>query len=188
MNRSAIAFAVICAALSLSGSASLGSNLPGAGVGLSAPGPSEIDGDVSGQPGTGFVADRVDRGVGTGGWVLRARPPIAMPGLDVYPDDPARAIWNQVTTNTRGDLVAVGSPDRQRLTAQRYDRGRQRWTRSRVVFDAGAPVCRRSVEDSGVLQGATFRLRLVCEGRPLILVSRDGASWGHRGGWHDGHQ
>lgn len=36
MNRSAIAFAVICAALSLSGSASLGSNLPGAGVGLSA--------------------------------------------------------------------------------------------------------------------------------------------------------
>lgn len=142
-------------------------------IGLSATGPSGIHGEIAGQPGTGF---EVRRSV-AGGWFLEARPPVAAPGLDVYPDDPARAIWNQVAANTRGDLVAVGSPDRQHLTAQRYDRARQRWTPSRVVHDAGAAVCRRSVGDSGVLQGATFRLRLVCDGRPVVLRSRTGRTW-----------
>ena len=135
--------------------------------------PSEIHGDVSGQPGTEFVVRRS----GAGGWTLTARPPITAPGLDVYPDDAARAIWNEVTSNTRGDLVAVGSPDRRHVTAQRYDRSRQRWMPSRVVYDAGAPACRRTLDDSGLLQGATFRLRLICAGHPIVLRSRAGAAW-----------
>ena len=47
-------------------------------VGLSPP--SEIDGDVSGQPGR-FRRRPVDRGVGTGGWVLPSPGRRAMPGL-----------------------------------------------------------------------------------------------------------
>lgn len=147
--------------------------LPCEDVGLSLATPSEIHGDVSGQAGTEFVVRRAGAGV----WVLADGPPVAAPGLDVYPDDPARAVWNQVTANTRGDLVALGSPDRQHVTAQRYVRSRQRWTPSRVVHDAGSPTCRRSTADSGVLQGVTFRLRLVCAGRPVVLRSRTGASW-----------
>ncbi|GAW49109.1 MULTISPECIES: hypothetical protein [unclassified Nocardioides] len=147
--------------------------LPCGEIGLSLATPSEIQGDVSGQPGTEFVVRRTS----AGGWVLAARPPVAAPGLDVYPDDAARAVWNQVASNTRGDLVAVGSPDRQHVTAQRYDRSRQRWTPSRVVHVADGPTCRRSVGDSGLLQDATFRLPLTCDGRPILLRSRTGASW-----------
>lgn len=142
-------------------------------VGLSLDTPSEIHGDVSGQPGTEFVVRRSIAGT----WVLASRPPTTAPGLDVYPDDPARAIWNQVTNNTRGDLVAVGSPDRQHITTQRYDRSRQRWTPSRVVHVAAAPTCRRRIDDSGLLQGASFRLRLICDGQPIVLRSRTGATW-----------
>jgi hypothetical protein len=145
-------------------------------VGLALATPTEIHGDVSGQPGTEFVVRRAT----SGAWALTARPPIAAPGLDVYPDDQSRAVWNQVTPNTRGDLVAVGSPDRRHVTAQRYDRARQRWTPSRVVHVADAPTCRRRIEDSEVLQGATFRLRLVCDGRPVVLRSRTGATWSTR--------
>ena len=142
-------------------------------IGLALETPVEIHGDVSGQAGTEFV---VRRGA-SGEWTLTARPPLAAPGLDVYSDDRDDAVWNQVTSNTRGDLVAVGSPDRQRVTAQRYDRVRQRWTPSRVVYVADVPTCRRSNGDSGVLQGATFRLRLICDGKPIVLRSRAGASW-----------
>ena len=142
-------------------------------IGLSLATPSEIHGDVSGQPGTALVVRRTS----AGGWILTARPPIAAPGLDVYSDDSARAIWNQIAVNARGDLVAVGSPDRQHVTAQRYDRSRQRWTPSRVVHVAGAPTCRRSVGDSGLLQGGTFRLRLMCDGQQIVLRSRTGATW-----------
>lgn len=142
-------------------------------IGLSLATPLEIHGDVSGQPGTEFVVRRTS----VGGWILTARPPVTAPGLDVYPDDSARAVWNQVTSNTRGDLVAVGSRDRRHVTAQRYDRSRHRWTPSRVVHVAGAPTCRRNIDDSGLLQGATFRLRLVCDGQPIVLRSRTGATW-----------
>ena len=142
-------------------------------LGLSLTAPSELRGDLSGQTGTELV---VRRGV-TGAWVLAARPPITAPGLDVYPEDPSRAVWNQLTTNTAGDLVAVGSPDRRHVTAQRYDRARQRWTPSRVVHVAAGPTCRRRLDDSGVLQGAVFRLRLFCDGRPVVLRSRDGTTW-----------
>ena len=86
-------------------------------VGLSLASPTQIRGDVCGQPGTGFVIRRS----GAEGWVVASRPPVAAPGLDRYPDDRARAIWNQLTENTSGDLVAMGSPDRQHITAQRYD-------------------------------------------------------------------
>jgi hypothetical protein len=141
-------------------------------IGLSLATPSDIHGEVSGQPGTELVVRRTS----AGGWILTARPPIAAPGLDVYLDDSAHAIWNQVAVNTRGDLVAVGSPDRQHVTAQRYDRSRQRWTPSRVVHTA-ARTCRRNLDDSGTLQGATFRLRLMCDGQPVILRSRTGATW-----------
>jgi hypothetical protein len=147
--------------------------LPCEEVGLSLVTPSEVRGDVSGQAGTTFVVRRA----GGSAWTLATPPPIATPGLDRYPDDQAGAIWNQVTANTRGDLVAVGSPDRRHITAQRYDPARQRWTPSRTVHDAGAPVCRRSNADSGVLQGATFRLRLVCAGDPVVLRSRTGETW-----------
>ncbi len=143
------------------------------GFGLALATPSEIRGDVSGQAGTEFVVRRTS----VGGWVLAARPAITSPGLDVYPDDPARAVWNQVTSNTRGDLVAVGSRDRRHVTAQRYDRAGQRWTPSRVVHVAAAPTCRRRNDDSDLLQGATFRLRLICDGKPLVLRSRTGATW-----------
>ena len=142
-------------------------------LGLSLTTPTELRGDLSGQTGTEFV---VRRGA-TGAWALTARPPITAPGLDVYPDDPSRAVWNQLTTNTAGDLVAVGSPDRRHVTAQRFDRERQRWTPSRVVHVAAGPTCRRRLDDSGVLQGAVFRLRLFCDGRPVVLRSRTGASW-----------
>lgn len=135
----------------------------------------EIRGDVSGQPGTEFAVSRAIADPGR--WILTARPPIAAPGLNVYSDNPAEAIWNQVTSNAGGSLVAVGSPDRQHLTAQRYDRARQRWTSSRVVHVAEAPTCRRSIDDSGVLQGATFRLRLICDGKPIVLRSRSGVTW-----------
>ena len=142
-------------------------------IGLSLATPSQIHGDVSGQPGTEFVVRRT----GLGGWALTDRPPITAPGLDVYPDDAARAIWNQVTPNTRGDLVALGSPDRQHITAQRYDRARQRWTPSRVVHVAGGPTCRRRLGDSGLLQAATFRLRVICDGHAVVLRSSTGATW-----------
>lgn len=142
-------------------------------IGLSLATSLEIHGDVSGQAGTEFVVRRTS----AGGWILTARPPITAPGLDVYPEDPARAIWNQVTSNTRGDLVAVGSPDRQHVTAQRYDRSRHRWTPSRVVHVADAPTCRRRLGDSGLLQDATFQLRLMCDGQPIVLRSRTGATW-----------
>ncbi len=142
-------------------------------LGLSLADPSEVRGDVSGQPGTQLVVRRD----GATAWTLASPAAITMPGLDTYPDDRAVAIWNQVTANTRGDLVAVGSPDRQHLTAQRYDPARQRWTPSRVVHDAGAPVCRRSTLDSGILQGRTFELRIVCGGKALVLRSSDGRTW-----------
>lgn len=135
--------------------------------------PTEVRGTASGQEGTEFVVRRE----GATGWELTAPAPITTPGLDVYSDDPARAIWNQVTTNARGDLVAVGSPDRQHLTAQRYDAVRHRWTPSQVVHDAGAPVCRRRIDDSGLLAGGIFRLRLFCAGEPVVLRSRDGRRW-----------
>lgn len=154
---------------------------PGAGrraltcseLGLTLTTPREVRGDVSGQPGTAFVVRRT----GAAGWALAARPPITAPGLVTYPDDPRRAVWNELTSTTRGALVAVGSPDRRRVTAQRYDRDRQRWTAPRVVHDAGAPTCRRRVGDAGLLQGSTLRLRLVCDGGPVLLSSRTGASW-----------
>ncbi len=142
-------------------------------VGISLSTPSEIHGDVSGEPGTEFVVRRTRAGT----WALVAVAPTTAPGLDVYSDDPSRAIWNQLTTNTRGDLVAVGSPDRQHITTQRYDRSRQRWTPSRIVHVATASSCRRPIVDSGLLQGATFRLRLICDGQPIVLRSRTGASW-----------
>jgi hypothetical protein len=141
-------------------------------VGLSLESPTELQGDVSGQPGTDFVVRRQG-----GTWTLAAPPPVTAPGLEVYPDDPSRAVWNQVTENTGGDLVAVGSPDRQHVTAQRYDPSRQRWTRPEVVHDAGAPVCRRDDLDSGIVQGASFELRLFCDGKPVVLRSRTGESW-----------
>ena len=147
--------------------------LPCEEVGLGLTSPTEVHGDVSGQPGTEFVVRRAD----PGGWSLAAPPPITAPGLDVYPDDPERAVWNQVTDNTGGDLVALGSSDRRHITVQRYDRMRQRWTRSRVVHVADGPTCRRRDLDSGLLQGATFRLRLVCDGQPIMLVSRTGRAW-----------
>ncbi len=144
-------------------------------VGLALATAVEIRGEVTGQPGTEFVISRIS--AGSGEWILTAPAPIAAPGLDVYSNDPARAIWNQVTSNTKGNLVAMGSPDRQHVTAQRYDRARQRWTPSRVVHVADASTCRRSTGDSGVLQGATFRLRLICDGIPIVLRSRTGATW-----------
>lgn len=79
--------------------------LPCRELGLALTQPTEIRGDLSGQSGTEFVA----RNTSTGGWALTARPPIVAPGLDVYLDDPAIAIWNQLTINTQRDLVAVGS-------------------------------------------------------------------------------
>ncbi len=142
-------------------------------VGLALVGPSEVRGDVSGQAGTEFVVRRE----GASGWTLAALPPVTAPGLEVYPDDPDRGVWNQVTANTRGDLVALGSPDRHHVTAQRYDRFEQRWTPARLVHDAGSSICRRDVEDAGVLQGRTFRLRLVCGGEPVVLRSRRGEAW-----------
>ncbi|MGD9959455.1 hypothetical protein [Nocardioides sp.] len=142
-------------------------------IGLWLATPSEIQGDVSGQPGTEFVVRRT----GAGGWILTARPPITAPGLAVYPENPDRAVWNQVTSNTGGDLVAVGSPDRRHVTAQRYDRSRQEWTPSLVVHEARTATCRRRLDDSGLLQGASFRLRLICDGRPIVLRSDDGATW-----------
>ena len=88
----------------------------------------------------GSAGHRVRRTPGRCWWVdPRSPPPDHRAGSGCLPDDPARAIWNQVTSNTRGDLVAVGSPDRQHVTAQRYDRSRQRWTPSRVVHVAEAP-------------------------------------------------
>ena len=95
------------------------------------------------------------------------------------PTTPSRAVWNQLTVNAGGDLVAVGSPDRRHVTAQRYDRAQQRWTPSRVVHVAAGPTCRRRVDDSGLLQGATFRLRLFCDGRPVVALQP------HRGGLDD---
>lgn len=147
--------------------------LPCRELGMALAQPREIQGDLSGQPGTEFVV----RNTSAGGWVLTVRPPVVAPGLDVYADDPAIAIWNQVTINTQGDLVAVGSPDRQHITAQHYDRARQRWTPSRVVHIAAAPTCRRRIADSGVLQGATFRLRLICDDEAIVLHSRTGTTW-----------
>ncbi|WP_141015145.1 hypothetical protein [Nocardioides sambongensis] len=146
--------------------------LPCAEVELALVGPAEVRGEVSGRPGTGFVVRGDD-----GGWSLASPPPLAAPGLEVYSDDASVAVWNQVAGNTRGDLVAVGSPDRQHVTAQRYDPQRQRWTPARVVYVADGPTCRRSVGDSGVLQGARFRLRLVCDGTPVVLRSGTGATW-----------
>ena len=142
-------------------------------LGLALETPTEVRGDLSGQPGTEFVVHRA----GAGGWDLSAVPAITAPGLDVYPDDPGRAIYNQVWANSRGDLVAVGSPDRQRLTVQRYDLARQRWTPSRVVHDAGAPSCRRKPGDSGLQQGRSFKLRLFCDGTPIVLRSHTGRAW-----------
>lgn len=147
--------------------------LPCRELGLALAKPAEIRGDMSGQVGTEFVVRNTSAGV----WALTARPPIVAPGLDVYLDDPAIAIWNQLTINTQRDLVAVGSPDRQHVTAQHYDRARQRWTKSRVVHTAGAPSCRRRIGDSGVLQGAIFRLRLICDGEAIVLRSRTGTTW-----------
>ena len=50
--------------------------------------------------------------------------------------------------------------------------------RSVVLGLLGAFVTGRWVTgDSGVLQGATFRLRLMCDGRPIVLRSRTGATW-----------
>jgi len=133
----------------------------------------EIRGDVSGSPGTDFSVRRA----GADRWSLTARTPVTAPGLAVYPDDPARAVWNQLAVNTGGDLVAVGSPDRRHITVQRYDRVRQEWTTPHAVLIARGATCRRRNLDSGVLQGATFRLRLVCDGQLVELRSRTGAVW-----------
>lgn len=143
------------------------------GIGLALSSPSQVRGDASGQTGTEFSVHRRSEGR----WVLQDPPPVTTPGLDVYPDDAARAVWNQVTANTRGDLVAVGSPDRRIITAQRYDRSQRRWTPSREVYDAGASTCRRDIEDSGAMQGATFVLRLICAGKPVVLQSSRGETW-----------
>lgn len=142
-------------------------------IGLALTSPSQVRGDASGQTGTQFSIHRTSGGR----WVLKDPPPVTRPGLDVYSDDAARAVWNQVTANIRGDLVAVGSPDRRHVTAQRYDRSQRRWTPSRVVYDADTPTCRRDIEDSGLLQGATFALRLICGGEPVVLRSFRGESW-----------
>jgi hypothetical protein len=46
-----------------------------------------------------------------------------------------------------------------------------------VVHDAGARTCRRSIDDSGLLQGATFTLRLYCGSEPVALRSSRGVTW-----------
>lgn len=148
-------------------------DLPCDEVSLTMSSATQIAGVVAGMPGTDFWVS----GTGEGAWTLTDGVPVSAPGLAVHSDDPARAVWNQVVENTRGDLVAVGSPDRRRVTAQRYDRARQRWTPPRDVHVSAGATCRRRVDDSGTVQGAAFELRLVCDGRPLLLRSLRGASW-----------
>jgi hypothetical protein len=114
-------------------------------IGLSLATPSEIHGDVSGQPGTALVVRRTS----AGGWILTARPPDRRTGpgrllrrlcpRHLEPDRRQRPWGFSSRSDRRTD--SMSPPSGTTVSRQTMEQP------SRVVHVAGAPTCRRSVGD-----------------------------------------
>lgn len=72
--------------------------------------------------------------------VTRIAPYVA-PGLVVYSHRLGRAMYTRFSTAQGLPLYAVGSPDRRRLTAQRFDMAAQRWRDPVTIYDHGFGGC-----------------------------------------------
>jgi hypothetical protein len=74
-------------------------------------------------------------------WTLVERAPSTAPGLVGYRGS-SRRVMSAVYSNVPGQpLLALGSPDRRRITVQAYDDAAQSWGPTRVVYDHGFPGC-----------------------------------------------
>ena len=105
-------------------------------------------------------------------WAVTAIAPVDAPGLVRHR---GRATAPTLFAHSPGlPLLAVGSPDRRRFTAQAYDPVAQRWAEPRAIADV--PGCTWSDEFIGEPLGV-FALRLACERRHRVLVSTDGTRW-----------
>jgi len=74
-------------------------------------------------------------------WTLLERAPNEAPGLVQYLGS-SRRVMDVLYSDVAGQpLLALGSPDRRRVTVQAYDDTAQAWGPTRVVYDHGFPGC-----------------------------------------------
>lgn len=109
-------------------------------------------------------------------WQLTRIRPIDAPGLVAYGYSRSRVTTHYLETNDASrPLVAVGSPDRHRIYAQRYDEATQTWGPQLLVHTSGR-ACRAGF-DYSVEGRAVYVDELRCRGTSTVLVSADAATW-----------
>ncbi len=74
-------------------------------------------------------------------WALVTRAPNQAPGLVEYRGSQSKTMYVNYSDVAGQPLLALGSPDRQRVTVQAYDDETQEWGPTRVIYDHGFPGC-----------------------------------------------
>jgi len=117
-------------------------------------------------------------------WRLTRIRPIDAPGFVDYGYSRKRISSHFLETTDPGQpVVAVGSPDRHRIYAQRYDEATQTWGPQALVHTSGK-ACRYAFDYSE--DGRSLYVdELRCHGTATVLVSADAVTWtvgkvGHR--------
>jgi hypothetical protein len=117
-------------------------------------------------------------------WLLTRIRPVDAPGLVDYGYSRKGVGTHYLETSDPAQpLVAVGSPDRHRIYAQRYDEATQTWGPQALVHTSGTP-CRSGFDYSDEPR-ALYVDELRCRGASTVLVSADAVTWtvaavGHR--------
>jgi hypothetical protein len=117
-------------------------------------------------------------------WQLTRIRPVDAPGFVDYGYSRKRIESHfPETTDPAQPLVAIGSPDRHRIYAQRYDEATQTWGPQSLVHTSGK-ACRAGFDYSEAGR-ALYVDELRCHGTSTVLVSADAVTWtvgkvGHR--------
>ncbi|WP_121258832.1 hypothetical protein [Nocardioides ferulae] len=126
------------------------------------------------SPADTFVIGRDDE---TSPWRLVQVAPSHAPGLVEHGFRPS-TMHTVFSWARNGPMVAIGSPDGQRLKAQLYDAEAQVWGPPGVVYDHGSPDCRWAGTTGGALR-PVHQLVMSCgpSGHTRALLSHDSVSW-----------
>ena len=130
---------------------------------------------------TRYTLARADAGAP---WRLTRIRPVEAPGFVDYGYSRKRISSHfPETSDPAQPLVSIGSPDRHRIYAQRYDEATQTWGPQALVHTSGK-ACRSGFDYSEA--GRTLYVdELRCRGTSTVLVSADAVTWtvgkvGHR--------
>jgi hypothetical protein len=130
---------------------------------------------TGGRPGRGTRYTLARTAVGAP-WQLTRIRPIDAPGFVDHGYSRKRIGSHFLeTTDPAQPLLSLGSPDRHRIYAQRYDEATQTWGPQALVHTSGK-AC-RSGFDYSVEGRALYVEELRCRSTSTVLVSADAATW-----------